>query len=273
MADELVVYSTQGPAAIIRLNNPTKRNPMSKELLDQLSDAVKKATDDAAVRAIIITGTGPAFCAGMDLSEARAALARLSHADVGTPWTEAQHGEQLLDQIYNCGKPTIAALNGVAAGNGAGLASVCDIVIMSSQARIGYPEMRSGIQAAMVVLHLMRLVGERIARYLLLTGELQDAQSALNMGLVNQVVEPDKLMEAALACAGKIALNAPQAEAQTKLLLRRFSGQALGLQMTDYTAVPHLEGEARVGLEAFFARKRPPWAPEAPAPAAAAGKA
>lgn len=269
MADELVAYSTQGPAAIIRLTNPAKRNPMSKDMLDQLSAAMTKATADQAVRAIIITGTGPAFCAGMDLSEARAALARLSNADVGTAWAEAQHGEQLLDQIYNCGKPTIAALNGVAAGNGAGLASVCDIVIMASDARIGYPEMRSGIQAAMVVLHLMRLVGERVSRYLLLTGELQDAQSALAMGLVNQVVAPEKLMDAALACAGKIALNAPLAEGSTKVMLRRFSGQAMGLHMTDYTAVPHLEGEARVGLEAFFARKRPPWAPEVAAPAAA----
>ncbi len=268
MADELVVYTTQGPAAIIRLNNPTKRNPMSKDLLDQLSAAVTRATDDAAVRALIITGTGQAFCAGMDLSEARDALARLSGSDVGMAWAEAQHGEQLLDQIYNCAKPTIAALNGVAAGNGAGLASVCDIAIMSSEARIGYPEMRSGIQAAMVVLHLMRLVGERVARYLILTGELQDAQTALSMGLVNQVVEPDKLMDAALVCAGKIALNAPLAEAKSKVMLRRFSGQAMGLQMTDYTAVPHLEGEARIGLEAFFAHEPPPWAPEVPSAAA-----
>ena len=90
--------------------------------------------------------------------------------------------------MYNCGKPTIAAVNGVAAGNGARLVSVCDIALMASEARIGYPEMRLGIQAAMVVLHLMRLVGERVSRYLLLTGELIDAQTAQQIGLVNRVV-------------------------------------------------------------------------------------
>ena len=264
MASDLVAYDTRGPAAIIRLNNPAHRNPMSQDLLDQLSAAVTRASADKAVRAIIITGTGPAFCAGMDLTEARASLARVTSAATGTDWPEARHGEEVLDQVYNCGKPTIAAVNGVAAGNGAGLVSVCDIALMASEAHIGYPEMRSGIQAAMVVLHLMRLVGERVSRYLLLTGELVDAQTAQQIGLVNRVVPGDQLLDAAVDCATKIALNAPQAEAKTKLLLRRFSGQAMGLQMTDYTAMPHLEGEARVGLEAFFTHQRPPWAAGVP---------
>lgn len=269
MDSDLVVYSTSGPAAVIQMNNPAHRNPMSKAMLDGISAALTRAEADDAVRAIIITGTGPAFCAGMDLTEARAALARLTTADVGTAWPEAQHGEQILDQVYNCSKPTIAAINGVTAGNGAGLVSVCDIALMANTARIGYPEMRSGIQAAMVVLHLMRLVGERVSHYLLLTGELVDAQTALNIGLVNEVVAPEALMDTALACAAKIALNAPRAEGTTKKLLRRFSGQALGLQMTDYTAVPQLDGEARQGLEAFFSHQRPPWAPAPPAAAAA----
>jgi enoyl-CoA hydratase/carnithine racemase len=177
---------------------------------------------DAAVRAIIITGTGPAFCAGMDLTEARASLARGTSAATGTDWPEARHGEEVRDQVYNCGKPTIAAVNGVAVGNGARLVSVCDIALMASEARIGYPEMRLGIQAAMVVLHLMRLVGERVSRYLLLTGELIDAQTAQQIGLVNRVVPGNQLLEAAVDCAIKIGLNARQAEAKTKLLLRRF---------------------------------------------------
>ena len=104
MASDLVGYDTRGPAAIIRLNNPAHRNPMSKDLLDQLSAAVTRASADVAVRAIIITGTGPAFCAGMDLTEARASLARVSSAATGTDWPEARHGEEVLDQVYNCGQ-------------------------------------------------------------------------------------------------------------------------------------------------------------------------
>ena len=99
---------------------------------------------------------------------------------------------------------------------------------------------------------------------MLLTGNLVPAEWAAQIGLVNRVVPGDQLLDAAVDCATKIALNAPQAEAKTKLLLRRFSGQAMGLQMTDYTAMPHLEGEARVGLEAFFTHQRPPWAAAVP---------
>jgi enoyl-CoA hydratase/carnithine racemase len=111
----------------------------------------------------------------------------------------------------------------------------------------------------MVVLHLMRLVGERVSRYLLLTGELIDAQTAQQIGLVNRVVPGAQLLDAAVDCATKIALNAPQAEAKTKLLLRRFSGQAMGLQMTDYTAIPHLDSRLQLPRvhRVVFRRRRP----------------
>jgi len=133
------------------------------------------------------------------------------------------------------------------------------MAVAADGARIGYTEMKHGIQAGMVILHLMRLVGERVARYLLLTGELVSAEKAMALGLVNAVVPSERLMETALAWADAIATNAPKAEAITKSLLCRFSGQAIAMSMTEYTAAPHFTDECRSGLEAFFEKKPVPW--------------
>jgi len=119
--------------------------------------------------------------------------------------------------------------------------------------------MKHGIQAGMVILHLMRLVGECVARYLLLTGELVSAEKCRALGLINEVVPASNLMETALAWADAIATNAPKAEATTKSLLCRFSGQAIAMSMTEYTAAPHITDESRAGLEAFFEKKPVPW--------------
>ncbi len=197
----------------------------------------------------------------MDLGELRAILDELRIENGAAMWDGALRGEELIERIYRLSKPTIAAVNGIAVGNGAGLLSACDMAVASDSARIGYTEMKHGIQAGMVILHLMRLVGERVARYLLLTGELVSANKARELGLINEVVPASSLMETALGWADAIATNAPKAEATTKSLLCRFSGQAIAMSMTEYTAAPHITDECRAGLEAFFIKKPVPWLP------------
>lgn len=264
MADDLVLYESRYPAAIITLNNPQHRNALSAAMIDRLMDAIQRAEADPAVRALIFTGADPAFSSGMDLAELRGVLDQLRVDAAGAVWDGALRGEELIERVYRLPKPTIAAVNGVAAGNGAGFLSACDLAVAAEGARIGYPEMKIGIQASMVILHLMRLVGERVGRYLLLTGELISAETAKAIGLVNEVVPPDRLLETALGWADAIATNAPKAEAATKSLLCRFSGQAIARTMTEYTAAPHVTDESRAGLEAFFAHRPAPWSPKKP---------
>src|SRR5207302_7404908 len=136
---------------------------------------------------------GPAFCAGMDLDELRGTLG----ADSDKVWDDATKLSALYDFIYTLPKPTIAAVNGAAVAGGAGLVTVCDLALSVPDARFGYPEVRRGLVAAMVMPHLLRHVGERAGRYLLLTGELIDAEEACRVGLVNAVVPPDQLLERA----------------------------------------------------------------------------
>ncbi len=260
MAAELVVYETRYPAAVITLNSPQTRNAISIAMVDQIMKALRSAEQDAKVRALILTGADPAFSAGMDLRELRSALDEMKFdASGGAIWADAFRGEELIDRLYRFPKPTIAAVNGSAAAAGAGLVSACDMAVAAPQARIGYPEMKRGIQAGMVLIHLMRLVGERQARFLILTGELVTAQRAREMGLINEVVEHDQLLLTAMQWANSIAMNAPKAETITKSLMEKFSAQAVSMKTADYREAPHITDECRAGLEAFFQKRPAPW--------------
>ena len=254
---DLVRYEIRPPAAVLTLARADKRNALSRALIADLDAAVRRAADDPAARCVVLTGEGPAFCAGMDLDELRSTLT----ADAEVIWADAQRLAELFDRIYSLPKPTIAAVNGAAVAGGAGLVTVCDLAIAVPTARFGYPEVRRGLVAAMVLPHLLRHVGERCARYLLLTGELIDADEAAAMGLINQVVGGTGLLDTALAWAKACAEGGPHALATTKELLRRFSPHALSVEEgAKASAAPRLGDECREGLAAFFDKRPVPWA-------------
>jgi methylglutaconyl-CoA hydratase len=259
MSEPLVLYELHAPAAVITLNRPDKRNALSRALIAALTDAVRRAADDPQARCVVLTGAGAVFCAGMDLAELQESVeAKGTEAPV---WDDALKLATLYDLIYALPKPTIAAVNGPAVAGGAGLVTACDLALAALEARFGYPEVRRGLVAAMVMPHLLRHVGERTARYLLLTGELIDAYEAQRAGLINAAVPAAEVMPKALAWAHDCAQGGPQALAKTKELLRQFSRQALSVEEASRaSAAPRLGEECRQGLEAFFARRPAPWA-------------
>jgi methylglutaconyl-CoA hydratase len=263
MSDELVLYERRPPAAVLTLNRPDRRNALSRPLIAALADAFGRAADDAAVRCVVLTGAGSSFCAGMDLAELQESLS--AQEEESPVWQDALRLATLYERVYASPKPTIAAVNGPAVAGGAGLVSVCDLAVAAPEAKFGYPEVRRGLVAAMVMTHLLRHVGERTARYLLLSGELIGAEEALRAGLVNAVTPAGRLLETALGWARSLAEGGPNALARTKDLLHRFSRQAVGMEeAARASAAPRLTEECRQGLEAFFARRPAPWAPEAP---------
>src|SRR5205807_7184606 len=173
-------------------------------------------------------GAGPVFCAGMDLAELQESVD--GPAESSPVWDDALRLARLYDLIYTLPKPTIAAVQGAALAGGAGLVTVCDLAVAVPEAKFGYPEVRRGLVAAMVMPHLLRHVGERMARYLLLTGELIVAEDAVRCGLLNQVVAPAQLLEAAMSLARSCAEGGPGALARTKEFLAQFSRQALSIE-------------------------------------------
>jgi methylglutaconyl-CoA hydratase len=260
MSSEFVLYELRRPSAILTLNRPDRRNALSRELIAALHDAVNRAADDPAARCVILTGAGSTFCAGMDLAELQESMA--TRPEESPVWDDALRLGKLYDRLYTLPKPTIAAVNGAAVAGGAGLVTVCDLALAAPEAKFGYPGVRRGLVAALVMPHLLRHVGERTARYLLLTGELIGGEEARLSGLVNEVVPAGELVERAIARARSISEGGPEALRRTKELLHQFSRQALSVEeAVRASAAPRLTEECRQGLEAFFAKRPVPWAP------------
>jgi methylglutaconyl-CoA hydratase len=260
MNSSLVRYQVRAPIAEIVLDRADKRNALSRGLIDGLADAFAQARDEARVRVVLLSGSGPVFCAGMDLAELQESLVAAN--ETSPVWEDALRLARLYDLIYSLPKPTIALVQGPAVAGGAGLVTVCDLALATPDARFGYPEVRRGLVAAMVMPHLLRHVGERLARYLLLSGELIDADAALRGGLVNEVVPAEQIRGRAEVVARALAEGGPQALSTTKTFLRQFSRQALSIeQAAEGSAAPRLGQECQDGLRAFFEKKPAPWSP------------
>jgi methylglutaconyl-CoA hydratase len=258
MTIPLVGYEVVETAAVLTLNRADKRNALSRALIDAIKEAFERARADDSARCVILTGAGSVFCSGMDLAELSESLEQPKEK---TPvWEDALRLARVYDLIYTFSKPTIAAINGAAVAGGSGLVTVCDLAVSTPDAKFGYPEVRRGLVAAMVMPHLLRHVGERCARYLLLTGELIDAAEALRVGLVNDVCPVDRLRDRALAWARSLAEGGPEALAQTKALLHQFSRQALSVEdAARASTAPRLTEECQQGLRAFFSKQTAPW--------------
>src|SRR5215831_16178306 len=168
----------------ILLNRPDKRNAISYELIHDLTVALKAAAVSPA-QVVILTGAGSAFCAGMDLENLKQLIGRSDEQNRKDSETMAG----LFRALYDCPKPTIAAVNGAAIAGGTGLATLCDFTLAVPEAKFGYTEVRIGFVPALVSSILVWQVGHKIARDLLLTGRLFDAAEAHRLGLVNEVVE------------------------------------------------------------------------------------
>ena len=256
MDKELVSSSGQGPVRLLILNDPERRNPLSDPMAAALMEALDAAERDENVRAVVFTGAGPAFSAGADLDFLRRVRSETAEANLA-------HSQRLRDlflRVYTFPKPTLAAVNGPAVAGGAGLAAACDLVVMDEEARIGYTEVKIGFVAALVGVLLVRAVGEKHARELLLTGDLVDAQTAYRMGLANRVVAAGTSVDEAVAWAERIAANAPSSLALTKELVASFYGMgledALRYAATAGAWIRQSE-DLEEGLAAFFEKRRP----------------
>lgn len=258
MSDTVVDYAIEPPAAIITLNRPDRRNALNRQLVTDLHAAFVRASADTAARYVILTGAGAAFCAGMDLAELSATLDEPNEAEIVQE--DAERLSSLYELIYAMPKPTIAAVNGAAVAGGAGLMTVCDLAIANPTAKFGYPEVRRGLVAAMVMPHLLRHIGERAARDLLLRGDLIDANEALRIGLINGLAPSADILPYVMQWAKGLAESGPMALARTKELLRQFGNVShLRAEATRGSALARLTVECKQGLRAFLDKRSAPW--------------
>ena len=238
---------------LLTLNRPERRNSLTIELLSELIAAIKAASDEPRRRILILRGTGAAFCTGLDLKEA---------ADQTKTHATAELVAKALVTLADTRLVTIAAIHGAAVAGGAGIMSACDFVVAAEKTRIGYPEVRRGLVAGLVMTFLRRQVGERNMRELVLGGELIDAARAKEIGLVNRVVPANELMNEAQKFADSVLQGGPGALAETKRLIEKLWSTSVK-EDVDLALKYHMQAresdEAREGIAAFNEKRKPNW--------------
>jgi methylglutaconyl-CoA hydratase len=246
--------------ATITLCRPEKRNAISFELLEELMAAFDEVERSSA-QVLILTGEGKAFCAGLDLEELRSLLGKTHRENV----EDTTRFARIFRRLYDFPKPTIAAVNGAAVAGGTGLATMCDFTLAVPEAKFGYTEVRIGFMPAIVSSMLVWQVGHKAARDLLLSGRLFDAAEAQRLGLVNEIVAPEKLMDRARELAGQLLENSPAAMRATKKLLNGFIAADLDQQIAagiEDNARQRATPNFREGVTAFLEKRKPRWSSE-----------
>ncbi len=251
----VVLIEKQTPQiTVLTLNRPERRNALTIDLLTELTAEIEVASADEQQRVVILRGAGAAFCTGLDLKEA--ADSKKAHAT-------AEMVAKTLITLSQTRLITIAAVHGAAVAGGAGIISACDFVVAAERTKIGYPEVRRGLVAGLVMTFLRRQVGERKMRELLFGSELIDAERAREIGLVNCVVAQNELMNKAQKFADSVLQGAPGALTQTKKLIEELWSSSVK-EDVDLALKYHLQAreseEAREGIAAFNEKRAPKWA-------------
>lgn len=252
----ILVESNRG-VTTITLNRPEKRNALCPLLIDELTQALADAeASDCGV--LLITGEGPAFCAGLDMEHLSSQHEHSSQQNR----SDAKNMARVLRALYDFPKPVIAAVNGHAIGGGMTLATIPDFTLSVPEAKFGYSEVKVGFVPSIAASFLVRQVGEKRARDLLISGRLMKAHEAHELGLVTEIVNPEELMPAAQALAHCLLLNSPQAMYEVKRLLASHAARLLDEELEEaieVNAYQRSAAEFREGVEAFRMRRKPQW--------------
>lgn len=244
----------RGQAAWITLDSPENRNALTESLVAELLAQLRAAIDEPAVRAIVLTGSGPAFCAGADLKNRGANVA--SDADEASPFV------QVLDLMWNGPKPVIGAINGAAFGGGLGLVAACDIAVAAESAKFSFSEVRLGLIPAMISVVVVPKIGPNQTLRLFLTGERFSGVRAVDYGLVHRAVPLEQLEAAAQEEVDLVCQAGPTALAEAKQLVRTVSrlpmDEAFAWAERKIASLFRSE-EAAEGMAAFAEKRKPRW--------------
>lgn len=255
-----VQLAVESGVAVITLNRPDKRNAISDDMRTELIDALETVQRDKQVRAVILTGNGKGFCAGGDVS----GMAQRMEAPPGevafNGWTRQQRVHHTVDLLYSMPKPTIAAVNGAAAGLGADMALSCDFILASDEASFAWSYIRRGlIPDGGGLYFLPRRVGLARAKDLIFTGRKVEADEALALGIADRVCAPDALLDEAHAWASELGEGSATALALGKSILNQsyeLSAQQMFAQGSQAQAVCYTSREHREAVHAFLSKTR-----------------
>jgi len=246
--------------ATITLNRPDKRNAISYELIENLLAALDEVANSSAL-VLVLTGAGKAFCSGMDLEDLKALVGRSPEQSL----KDSEIMARVFRTLYDFPRPTIAAVNGAAIAGGCGLATLCDFTLAVPDAKFGYTEVRIGFVPAIVSTFLLRQVGEKHARDLLLTGRIVGAEEAHRIGLINEIVSEENLIPRARELASQVMENSPVSLVCTKRLLSDHARLELDAQIrsaVQENAAIRATRDFHEGISSFLEKRKPRWSGE-----------
>lgn len=256
---KLVDYSVKDRIGFITLNRPEKRNALSHELVSELKLAFEKAETDSGVKVVILRANGEAFCAGADLTylDKLLSFSRQQNLD------DSNHLRSIFLKIYTFKKIVVAQVQGHALAGGCGLVTVCDFVFAIPEAKLGYTEVKIGFVPAMVMVFLIRRIGEQKAKHLLLSGELVSGDRAVDFGLVNKIVPKELIENTVLEFVQKLVKgNSAQSMELTKKMIEEVQSMKLE-DALDYAAEQNAfartTDDFKKGIKAFLAKEDLNW--------------
>lgn len=251
--NELVLYEERDGVALVTVNNPAKMNALSGPVYDGILEILDAVGSDSKVRAVIFTGVGKTFVSGADLEE-------FPKENVANARAFLRKSIAFFKRLEEVSKPVISAVNGYALGGGTEFTLYSDIVIASEKAVFGFPESGLGIVPAFGLLRLHQLVGRHKAKELMMTADRLTAQEALRIGLVNQVVPPEQLLDAAFTMANKIKEKAPLSVEIIKSAVNRELGGDDFTYLLDAVSMFFGTKDLKEGMTAFMEKRRPDFA-------------
>lgn len=257
-SSQLLLESRDG-ITTVTLNRPQVRNAFDGALVAELCAAFLKFGGDTSVRAVVLAGTGPVFCAGMDLGW----LAKSESASEAQRLQDADQLQRMFRAIDECPCPVIGRVQGAAYGGGVGLAAACDVVVAADDTQFALREVRVGLIPAVIAPFLLQKLGHSQARRFCLTGEPFSARVGKSIGLVHEVVPLDQLDASILELTDHLRQGGPRAVRETKSLLRRLltlSEQERWRLTLQANARIRGTEEAREGMRAFVEKRPPAWA-------------
>ena len=254
----MVEVERQGAVARVWLNRPESHNALSPELGAALVAALEALRSDAGCRVVVLGGRGPSFCAGADIGAMKASAS----ASYDENLAEATRLGQMFAALADFPKPVVGRVHGGVYGGGVGLCCACDIVVAGEDAKFGLTEVRLGILPGLISPYVIRRLGDRVARELMLTGERFDAARALAVGIVNRVVPVPELDAAVTERVTELLKGGPHAQARVKQLFVRWaeSGwEEYRRSLPETLASVRSGEEAKDGLAAFLEKRKPRW--------------
>ncbi len=255
----LVIYETLNRVGYITLNRPEKRNALSYEMVSAIKSAFRQAEVDSEAKVIVIKANGEAFCAGADL----AYLQQLQKNTFDENLADSTHLMELFMMIYKSKKVVISQINGPALAGGCGLATVCDFCFATPKSTFGYTEVKIGFVPAIVMVFLLRKLGEKTARELLLTGSVFTAEQAIRYNLITEIVEENLLEERVNKFATTICLTASaQSLATVKQMIADIQHLAIDdalLYAAKTNATARATDDCKKGIAAFLNKEKLTW--------------